>query len=163
MRTDSTTSDDTPPQEAVSLSLLQQGEPSTPTDLSELRFLLRRRSPDVAGGSTREVELSCDDLSFATNNPLLHDFPPMIMSAMLSDTGVAVADECTEEAHRVPATDGVVGEAAARGNGRWTAAGRGGGRRSGDQQPHADHAGNEAAWGKWVGWEMIIGRICGRS
>ena len=84
MRTDSTTSDDTPPQEAVSLSLLQQGEPSTPTDLSELRFLLRRRSPDVAGGSTREVELSCDDLSFATNNPLLHDFPPMIMSAMLS-------------------------------------------------------------------------------
>jgi hypothetical protein len=78
--------------QVVSLSLLDDNDaansssasPSTQRKLSELRFLLRRRQPSVNGGAVLESVHTMNELTVAAVNPLLHDFPPAVLAALLS-------------------------------------------------------------------------------
>ena len=81
--------------EAVSLALLPTGagdsSGSCPLPgLDGLRFVVRRRSPHVDGGAIREVERSYGELSFARSNPMLQEFPPAVVAAMLGRSGHGV-------------------------------------------------------------------------
>ena len=75
--------------EAVALFLLSQGVDSPlPATVAGLRFLLlrlridRMDDPEVLPS---EQVVTCEDLSFAAFNPLLHDLPVSIVTAMLSE------------------------------------------------------------------------------
>ena len=71
--------------ELVSLSLLppRAGAGVRPLDLSQLRFLLRRLTTHDGATHTIARELTCHELSFPHQNPLLSHFPPVVLEAML--------------------------------------------------------------------------------
>lgn len=86
--------------EAVTLALVLDPSLPDPQDLTDLRFIMRRLRP-TPGAVVMETELSTDDLSFAALNPLLHDFPPAVLSAMLAaSSSRAGAGEDDEVAQR---------------------------------------------------------------
>ena len=71
--------------ELVSLSLLppQADTGMQRVDLSQLRFLLRRLTTHDGATHTVARELTCHELSFPYQNPLLDNFPPVVLEAML--------------------------------------------------------------------------------
>lgn len=87
--------------EAVTLTLLPP--PPQPEgdvlDVADLRFIMRRMRT-TPGSVVMETELTTDDLSFAALNPMLHDFPPAVLSALLAATSSRSAGEDMDPTQR---------------------------------------------------------------